>query len=127
MANFCEASRNSLSNTPIKLETARQRHRCSRSTQAIPPGLSKAFEILQIALRSVDGRIHKPIYPSWCTTGCAAIGRESGFLYWIMLMMLASSSRLKAPVRMGTRTAAEVRRYDRLWNISYNARIDQIL
>ncbi|PVH70310.1 hypothetical protein DL98DRAFT_540942 [Cadophora sp. DSE1049] len=63
-----KANRSSLSNTPIELETARRRHGCSRSTQAMPPGLSRAFEILQIALRSLDGRIHRLIYSSWCTT-----------------------------------------------------------
>ena len=68
--------------------------------QAMPPGLSRAFKISQIASRSLDGRIHRPIYSSWYTTGCTAIRRESGFLYWIMLMMLASLSRLKTPVRM---------------------------
>ena len=95
MANCCEASRNSPSNTRTEPETARQKRGFSGSTQAMRPGLSRAFEKLQTASRSPDGRIHRPIYSSSCTTGCATIGRESGFLYSIMWMMLASSSRLQ--------------------------------
>ena len=76
--------------------------------------MSRAFEILQITSRSLDGRIYRPIYSNWCMTGCIAIGRESGFLYWIILIMLGSSSRLKVPVRIGIQTAEEVRRYNRL-------------
>jgi hypothetical protein len=118
IANVYKANRNSPSNMPIELETARRRHGCSGSTQAMPPDSSKAFEILQTTSRSLDDRIHKPISSSSCTTGCAIKRKGSGLLYWIMLTILASSS-LQAPIRMGTRTAEKAGTHGRSY---YNLR-----
>ena len=102
MANCCEASRNLPSNTRIEPKTDPPKRGFSGSTQAMPPGLSRAFEILQTASRSLGGRIQRPMFSSLYTTGCATKNKGHGSLYLIMWIMLASSSKLKTAIRMGT-------------------------
>ncbi len=74
-----ECQRNLLSNTRTELEIDLRKLGFPGYTQAMRPGLRRAFEILRTASSSSGGRIQRPIYSSSCATGCATIGRESGF------------------------------------------------
>lgn len=82
IANYYKASRNSPSNTLIEHKIYRQKRGFSGSTQAMPPDLSRAFEILQTMSRSLGDRIHKPIYTKLCTTGCLTIGKGK----WVLIL-----------------------------------------
>src|SRR4051794_16898969 len=111
----------------IELEIARQRHGFSGSTQAMPPDSSKAFERLRATSRSLDDRIHKPISSNSCTTGCATKEKGSGLLYLTTWMMLAFSSRLEGPGKMGKQVAERAGTCRRSCHICRNVCMDRFL
>jgi len=107
MANFYVESRNLPSNTHTEAESDGPKRGFSGFTRATRPGLSRAIGTLQTALRFPDGGIPRPTYSSLCTTGCATIIEENGFLFSTMLMMLVSFStrNLTFTVILATRIA----------------------
>ena len=105
MANHQQASRNSPSNMRTEAEGDRQTGGCSGYTRATRPALSRAFETLRTASRSLGGRMQGPIYFSLCTTGWSTTGMESGPSYLTMWTMPVFSSRPPEPVRWTEETA----------------------
>jgi len=82
------------SNMPTDSEGDRLKRGFSGSTQAMRPVSSRAIGILQIQSRSLGGGVRGPTYSSSYTTGCATVGRESGFSSWTMSTMLVSFSKI---------------------------------
>jgi len=90
IANCCEASLNSLSNTHTRSGYDCLKCGSSGFMQAMQPASSRVSEKSQPLLKSQGGRTQRPTCSSSCTTGCVTRGRDIGCLYWIILTTLAS-------------------------------------
>jgi len=90
IADCCEASLNSLSNTHTRSENDCPKYGSSGFMRAMWPASSRVSEKSQPLLESQGGMTETPTYSSSCMTGCVTRGMDVGCLYWTTLTTLAS-------------------------------------